>query len=108
MSLDEELRTIENPTEQKARQVVRLTTSCWHDGCALHIRKTLKTLKRQSSGHNFLEEDCSMIGADEVLSRIINLHECKDGVYVIVTCNEHKDWETGNIEDYDYKLMPIA
>jgi hypothetical protein len=108
MNLDEEFRTMVNPTEQKTRQVVRLTTSCWHDGRALHIRKTLKTLKRQSSGHNFLDEDASMIGADEVLSRIVNLHKCEDGVYVVSICNEHKDWETGNIEDYDYELLPMT
>lgn len=94
--------------EPERREVVRLTTNCWRDKRGLHIRRSLTTLKRQSSGYQILEEDCSMIGADEVVRQIVNLDECEDGVYLVVTCNESKDWETGFIDSYDYKLLPFG
>jgi len=48
-----------------------------------------------------------MIGADEVWPRILNLQECKDGLYEVKLCNEKRDWETGCIEDYDYRLVSL-
>ena len=35
----------------------------------------------------------------------LNLDECEDGVYGVVTCNEIRNWETGYIEEYDYMLV---
>lgn len=49
-----------------------------------------------------------MIGADEVFPRITNIAQCEDGIYVVVTCNESRDYETGIIDDYDYKLVAYA
>lgn len=43
--------------------------------------------------------------ADETIARITNLNESKDGVYQIVIINEHRDYETGYIEDWDFKLV---
>lgn len=88
--------------------IVRLTTSVWHDGSGVHIKKTLRYLRRQCKGYNILEEDSHNGGADEVTKRITNLDECKDGVYQVITCNEWSSWETPHIiEDYDYKLIPF-
>jgi hypothetical protein len=28
----------------------------------------------------------------------------EDGVYEVVICNERRDWESGYIEDWDYRL----
>ncbi len=86
--------------------VIRITTSCWHDSRGLYSKKSIKFLKRKSTGYNILTEDCMNIGADEVMSRIINLSDVLDGVYRVDICNVSKDWETGNIEDYDFKLTP--
>lgn len=100
--------TPKNDPSEKSRCVVRLTTSCWYNGDGLHINRTLRFLKRKCGGYNILYEDCQMIGADEVISHITNLDECKDGVYEVVTCNEWGAWETPHIiEDYDYKLIPL-
>ena len=52
-------------------------------------------------------EDISCIGAEEVLPRIINLDECKDGVYEVTACNISHDFETGYADDWDYKLIAI-
>lgn len=92
--------------EDEPLVVVRLRTSAWSDDRGLHVRRSLTYLKRKCQGFNFFEEDISNIGADEAVTGIINLDECKDGVYQIVICNEHRDWETGYVEDYEYKLIP--
>ena len=99
---------LELETDKKKEQIklfVRLTTSCYHDSAGLTIKKHLRYLKRKSAGFNFLDEDCGMVGANQVFDRITNLDECEDGVYQVITCNEFKDWETGHIEDYDYMLV---
>ncbi len=96
-----------NPKEPKPICVVRLTTSVWSDGNGVHIKKTLRYLRKQCRGYNILDEDCSNAGVNEAVKRITNLDECEDGVYKVVTCNEFAAWETPHIiEDYDYKLIP--
>lgn len=109
-TIDDLLRLpLESENKQTPRCVVRLTTSMWHDVNGVHIKKTLRYLRRKCVGYNILEEDCSAVGADEVIKRIVNLEECKDGIYQVVTCNEWGAWETPHIiEDYDYKLIPYV
>lgn len=101
------LNTPEERIDEKHEVFVRLRTSCWGDCDGLHMKKSLTYLKRKCVGFNVVEEDVSSIGADEVFSRIVDLGKLTDGVYKVVTCNEHRDWETGTIEDYDYKLLPV-
>ena len=85
--------------------VVRLTTNAWRDSRGVHLKKSLNFLKRQCKGFNLLDEDCSMIGAEEVIPRIVNIGSVTDGIYRVVTCNESRDWESGYIDDYEYKLV---
>ena len=96
-------------TEPHPVVVVRLTTSYWHDRNGVHWKQSLRWLKRKSVGFNVMHEDCTMIGANEVIPRIVNLHECDDGIYQIVTCNERgSDWEVPHIiDEYDYQLVPL-
>jgi hypothetical protein len=94
--------------EPESKLVVRLTTSMWHDKNGLHMRRDVRFLKRKSFGYNILYEDATWVGADEVINRIVNLYEADDGVYEVITVNESEDWETGCIEDYDYKLIEIG
>ena len=97
------------PSDAEAtRTVVRLTRSFWCDPAGAYQRLSIRYLKRQCRGFNIFAEDCSMIGADDVMPRITNLEQCKDGVYELVTCNEHRDYESGHVEEWDYKLAPIA
>jgi hypothetical protein len=87
--------------------MVHLTTSYWHDDNGIYVKTCLRFMKRQCKGYNVAFEDCQETGAAEVFPRIKNLHECRDGIYELVTCNEWAAWETpGCIEDYDYKLIP--
>jgi hypothetical protein len=86
--------------------VVRLSTARWSNKRGLYEKWSITFLRRQCSGFNVLEEDISMVGGEEVLPKITNLDECKDGIYDVVTCNERRDWETGVVDEYDYKLLP--
>lgn len=94
--------------DERTEIVVRLRTNYWHDNDGAYKRTSLKYLKRQTKGFNVFDDDCSMVGAEDVVSRIVNLSQCKDGIYQLVTCNAYSDWETGLVEDWDYKLVPIA
>jgi len=107
--LDQLLLDSRKSSEPTPLVFVRLTTSYWYDHSGINIKQTLRFLKRKCEGHNFIEEDCSMIGAAEVVPRIINLGECKDGVYQVITCNERgSDWEMSHIiDEYDYMLIEV-
>lgn len=85
--------------------VIRLKTSSWKDKRGIHIKRSLTYLRRECRGFNILEEDADQVDANFVVSRIINLHECVDGIYSVITCNESHDRESGLIDDYDYKLI---
>jgi hypothetical protein len=90
------------------RQVVRVTTRYWSDRRGIYMRKSLLFMKRKSFGYNVLKEDSSNMGADEVVPRILNLNEVEDGLYELYVVNEVKDWETGCVEEWDYKLFPYT
>jgi hypothetical protein len=91
--------------KQLNRCVVRLRTTMWADKNGIHMRKSLTFLRRKSEGFNVLEEDVSAVGVEEVVPRILNMDECPDGIYEVVMCNESHDFETGYIDDYDYRLV---
>ena len=101
------LPTNNHEAEPVSREVVRLKTSCWKDKRGLHIRRSLTGLRRLSRGHQMLDEECDMMGPDEVAGIIVNLDECKEGIYVVETCNESKAWETGYVDSYDLKPVPF-
>lgn len=104
--MDEFLYSAESrQAEPPNRCVVRLTTSSWTNRRGVHFKTSLLFLRKKSSGFNFLEEEAAAIGSDEIISRIVNLNECLDGEYEVVVCNCRRDWETGSVEDYDYRLV---
>lgn len=88
-----------------SRCTVRVKTTVWADKRGLYTKKSLTFLRRQCEGFNVLAEDACMIGAEEVLPRIVNLDGVEDGIYEVVVCNESHDYETGYVDDYDYRLV---
>lgn len=95
-----------NEGSGKTRCVVRVSTSYWSDSRSIHVKKSISYLKRTSQGHNWLDEEVDMIGADEVIRSIVNFDSCKDGLYTVEFCNLSTDWETGHIDGYDLFLKP--
>ena len=96
-------------TQQKTEHIcaVRLATTMWRDSRGIHLKKSLNFLKRKRKGYNILDEDCSMGGTEEAMLRITNINSVEDGVYKVVTHNEQTDWESGVVDDYDYKLVAM-
>lgn len=94
--------------ELDSRQVVRLTNEVWNDARGLHCRRSLRTLRRKSTRHLWFDEEISNGGADFAWKHLVNIDECKDGIYTVETCNERMDWETGYLDDYDYRLVPFV
>lgn len=88
--------------------VVKLRTSAWRDRRGVHIKRSLLIVRRQSGTFPILDQDATESGAAEVFERITNLDNLPDGLYVVAICNEHRDWEGGFIDDYDYRLDPIG
>lgn len=96
-----------NTKSEPQRSVFRLRTNCWHDDNSIHIKRSLTRLKRLSSGgYEHLLDEAINIGAYDAIEMINNLSECKDGVYVAVFVEGYRDYETGILEDWEYKLVP--
>ncbi len=100
-----------NETGDPILQVFRLRTTAFH--CrknGLIVTKSLRRLRRQSTGHHWFEEDVSNFGEAEVAGRIQNLYTVPDGVYTIEICNASYEYvegyRTGYLDDYDYSLKP--
>jgi len=89
--------------ENTKQTVVRLSTAMYKKGNKLVYSKELSLLKRKSS--EWWEWDC-ISQEIEGLDLITNLFRVNDGIYQIVMTNASKDYETGVIDDWDYKLIP--
>lgn len=94
--------------KEQNRCVVRLRTTAWGDGRALHIKRSLTYLRRQCVGYNGLQEDASAVGAEQAVALITNLDQCPDGVYEVMMCDVRRDWETGHIDGWGYRLVPVS
>lgn len=87
--------------------VVTLKTNVYKNSNGEYvIQKKIRRLKTKSSGFDFLEEDFSNTGGEYFDKMITNLYEVKDGTYEVIMCDEYRDYETGFIEDWSYKLIP--
>ena len=90
--------------EQKHQTIVKLRTEYYKDSRSAYVKKVLTTLKRKSVGYDLLLEDIDNIDAEYVLSGITNLYDVQDGIYELQTINHSRDWETDNLQDWDYIL----
>jgi len=102
--MDLEIFPEQNPAE--ANCVVRVSTTSWADRRGLHMKKSLTFLRRQCKGINLIEEDIRATSPTETMFRISNWNEVTDGLYTVEICNESRDWESGYVEDWDYRLVP--
>jgi hypothetical protein len=93
--------------KKEDQTVVRVVTTSWMDSKGLHTKRSLNVLKRKSFGQNYLQEECSAVGAEDAAGNIINLQEVKDGIYEVVVCNASRDFETGYVDDWELKLVPF-
>lgn len=92
--------------KEEHRCVVRLSTSIWQDKSGVHIKRTLRTLKRLSTGYDILKEDSIQGGANAVIPLICNLDACKDGIYQLTYLGS-LDTDLCTYDIYGYKLIPF-
>jgi hypothetical protein len=93
--------------EDESIVICRLRTSYWiSSNKKLVLKKEISFLKKLGKGNNFVLEDVYNGSAEDVIPRIINLNGCEDGMYELIITNVLTDWETGYVDDYDYKLIP--
>ena len=90
----------------KEQTVVRVSTSFFMNKNGEFVsQRKIKRLKRKSRGFDFLSEDYFNVG-DAMLYMFENLHDVKDGIYYLVMSNITRDWESGYVDDYSYRLFP--
>lgn len=94
-------------TPDKPDHCYRLRTTYWTDGRSTYVKRTLTFLARRSGGCDWLNQDAMANGTEQAIRQIINLNKCKDGIYELIMANPRRDWETGLIDEYDIKLVPI-
>lgn len=93
--------------EEINREIVRVSKTAWKDKRGMHTSISLLFQRRKSAGHCVLENEIDMVGAEDALAKIINLDAVENGrIYQVIVCNEKHDWETGLVDDYDFKLVP--
>ena len=90
---------------EKGRIVFRLTTSNWISGERICQRKELRVMRSLSTNPgptlDYLEEDIAGVGEFP----IEDLHRHEDGLYLLVA-HEHRDWETGIVDEVTFSLNP--
>ena len=87
--------------------IVRLSTSAWHDKRGVYLKKSLVFLRRRCKGFPVFEDDCSQSEVIDVLDRVLNIDTVPDGIYKVTPCNITTDFESGYVDDWDYRLDPI-
>ena len=93
--------------QEQPRVVVKVTTEQWSDHRGINETRRIRWLRRQTSGHNFLEEDVNQTGASDAFERIVNWRGLPDGVYQVCTTDLCSNWDTGLVEEWNYRLVPI-
>jgi hypothetical protein len=93
---------------EKSRTIVKVLTRYYinRGNDTLHADKIVYTLKRKSTGYNLLTESVHEIGTQETIESITNFSSVPDGIYELVITDEHRDWESGAIDDWSYTLVP--
>lgn len=105
MNIDE-LMTISNLESKKNKTIVRISRNYFRNRKGEFVKQTkISPLKRKCTGQQLIEYDYDNVDCEYIIDRIINLEELKDGIYELIPINLGTDFETGYIQDYDYKLV---
>jgi hypothetical protein len=91
-------------TKVDNQDIVSIKTEYYKRGKRFYASKVITPIVSLSKGHTITDEvnDYGLA----VLDLITNLYEVEDGYYQIVINNISRDYETGHIDDYDFKLYP--
>jgi len=101
------IEILSKPKQKECQTVVKVSTSYWHDKSGAYTKKSMMVLKRKSFGYNILLEECGMAGAKSI-KRILNFSDIEDGIYELIVCNISYDCESGQVDNWDLKLIPFT
>ena len=94
---------------QNANLVVgRISTSYWRNSRGIHSKRSFTYLKRHSKGSNIVAEDALEVGAETTVETILNFHQVPDGIYYVIVRDQHRDPESGAIDEYNLELVPYT
>ena len=85
----------------KIKLVVRLRTSSYF--VSPRRMKRSKELTLLSSKSNGSLDDLIIDVHHDIIT---NIHEVPDGLYELTTCDETRDWETGQVDGFNLMLVP--
>lgn len=86
--------------------VVRVQDQAYRRGDTYFCGKSVRVIKRETE-HDVLADEVDGIGIADALSNIVNLHECRAGLYQMVLCNKSYDIESGLLDGWSWKLVAI-
>lgn len=84
--------------------VVRVGTESFKRGDTYFYGRTIRVIKKKTEV-DYLSDDCQQVGTQEAIENILNINTVEDGIYQLVFCNVSKDYETGYIDDFNFKLV---
>lgn len=89
-------------TESPYRLVGRIKSTNYFTSKGFAVKKEFNVLKRKSdvSANDWLD--------DLDLELPVNFHELEDGLYEMIALNMYPDYETGVVDDWDWKLVPYT
>lgn len=97
----------ENPRED----IVRVITNTYINSRGeLVIQKTIRqmrSLSKAPNGYLAFEGELSEVGTDAIGTSLVGVEDLLDGLYRMVVAFEGRDWETGYVEEVEYKFEPI-
>lgn len=85
--------------------VVRVGTMAFKRGETYHYGRTIRVLKSLTT-YDLLEGEEQAVGTWDALNSIVNIDKVEDGLYSVILCNIGRDWESGHIDECDFKLVP--
>lgn len=110
LPLSDEEKLREQKRLERGRVVVRIKTEMYMESSGRFVyRKTMKKLERRSYGYDILNDDLSAGSTpDEIIERITNFHDVKDGVYELTPRATDWNWEHGVYEGFEYELTEVG
>ena len=93
--------------EPVPKTIAKVQTTVWADKRGIHKKRSLIFLRRRCIGYNVLEEEITDVGRADGLDRVINFDDCKDGIYRVEVCNETTDYDSGYVDYWEYRLVPV-
>lgn len=97
----------EKQIDQQCICVVRLKTEYFTRGCRSIMSICISEMSRLSKGNHlgWWGEEVDLLGVEDALKMVVNLHDCEDGLYYLTTANETFDRDSGHLDSYDLKLI---